>query len=145
MILNREMNKAFLPEDAIPRFVRASVKKGQQCAAQNMFLWDGIELIGCVQAVRKFVRNNVRYVVSALGEDLVTLTIAEGEGESFQLTYPQVAEFLRLSFAQTYASCQGSEFTDTLRLHDVTNKHFTKKHLFVAMSRARERVKLSIA
>ncbi len=62
-----------------------------------------------------------------------------------KLTYEQVASLLRLSFARTYASVQGTEFDDTLRLHDVTNKHFTMRHLFVALSRARDRGKIDVS
>ena len=145
IILNRQLNKAFLPEDVVPRFVRARLKKGQMCAAQSMFLWPGIELLGCVQASRKGIRNNVLYTVTSLGEDVATVTPAEGEGDAIELAYPQVADFLRLSFAQTYASCQGTEFPGTLRLHDTANPHFTLRHLFVAMSRGKELSKLAIA
>jgi hypothetical protein len=145
IILNRQLNKAFLPEGVTPRFIRASPKKGQMCAAQSMFLWPGIELLGCVHASRKGVRNNVLYRVTALGEDTVTLVLAEGEGDPFELTLPQVSDWMRLSFAQTYASVQGTEFSDTLRLHDVTTPHFSMKHLFVAMSRATKCSKLAIS
>ncbi len=54
-------------------------------------------------------------------------------------------KFMRLSFARTYASVQGTEFDDTLRLHDVANRHFTMRHLFVALSRARDKGKIDIA
>ena len=43
-----------------------------------------------------------------------------------------------LSFAQTYASCQGTDFEGKLRLHDTTHKFFTRRHLFVGLSRATE-------
>ena len=145
ILLNRQLNKAFLPDEAVPTFVRAKPKKGQMCAAQSMFLWVGIELLGCVQATRKGIRNNVLYRVTALGEDSTTVKPAEGEGDPIELTLSQVAEWLRLSFAQTYASCQGTEFSATLRLHDTANPHFTLRHLFVAMSRARECSKLSVS
>ena len=144
-MLNRQLNKAFLPDGVVPTFVRAKPKKGQMCAAQSLFLWPNIELLGCVQATRKGIRNNVLYRVTALGEESATLVPAQGEGDSIELAYPQVAEWLRLSFAQTYASVQGTEFSDTLRLHDTSNPHFTLRHLFVAMSRAKECSKLAIA
>ena len=51
------------------------------------------------------------------------------------LTHEQVSEWTVLSFAQTYASCQGTEFDGTLRLHDTTHKLFTKRHHFVGLSR----------
>jgi hypothetical protein len=110
-----------------------------------MFIWPGIELLGCVQASRKSIRNNVLYRILVLGEDTATLGPAEGEGNPIELTLSQVGEWLRLSFARTYASCQGTEFGESLRLHDTTNPHFSMRHLFVAMSRGRECSKLSVA
>ena len=98
-----------------------------------------------MQATRKSIRNNVLYQVQAIGEDTVTVTQAESEGHPVELTLSQVSEWLRLSFARTYASCQGTEFEGSLRLHDTTNPHFTMRHLFVAMSRAKECSKLSIS
>jgi hypothetical protein len=53
------------------------------------------------------------------------------------LTFEQVKSWLRLSYAQTYASVQGSEFTAQLRLHDTTHHFFSPRHLFVGLSRAR--------
>ena len=53
------------------------------------------------------------------------------------LTHEQVSEWTVLSFAQTYASCQGTDFEGTLRLHDTTHKFFTRRHLFVGLSRAK--------
>ena len=90
--------------------------------------------VGLQQKGRK-IRNNVLYRVVSLGFDEVVV-LSEAD-ERIALSYVQTAELLRLSFARTYASCQGTEFEGTLRLHDTTNKHFTKKHLFVALSRGR--------
>ena len=144
ILLNRQLNKAFLPDGVAPTFVRAKPKKGQMCAAQSLFIWPGIELLGCVQATRKGIRNNVLYQVLAIGEGTATLAPAEGEGNPIELTLPQVGEWLRLSFSRTYASIQGTEFGESLRLHDTTNPHFSMRHLFVALSRGRECGKISI-
>ena len=144
ILLNRQLNKAFLPEGVLPTFIRAKPKKGQMCQSQTMFLWPGIELLGCVQSFRK-IRNNVLYRVTALEGDSATLVLAQGEGDPIELTLAQVGEWLRLSYAQTYASCQGTEFSDTLRCHDTANVHFSMRHLFVAMSRAKECGKISIS
>ena len=56
-----------------------------------------------------------------------------------------MAELLRLSYAQTYASCQGTEFEGTLRLHDTQSRHYTRRHLFVALSRAKRAEQIDIA
>ncbi len=59
------------------------------------------------------------------------------EGLAAVFTYDQVKLWLRLSYAQTYASCQGNEFEGALRLWDVTHRFFTRRHLFVGLSRAK--------
>ena len=71
----------------------------------------------------------------------------EDEAEQpVRLSYAQVAAWLRLSYARTYASIQGTEFPEGgLRLHDVENTHFTMRHLFVAVSRAHRKDQISVA
>ena len=59
-------------------------------------------------------------------------------------TYDEFKKHMRLSYAQTYASCQGTEFDGTLRLHDTWNKHFTKRHLFVGLSRGKRAQDISV-
>ena len=106
------------------------MKAGQnsKVAGQNMFLWPGIELIGSAGSRR--IRNGVLYTVTAVTHDTVTL------GE-IQLTHAQAAASLRLSYARTYASIQGTEFTGSVALWDTDAQHFTRRHLFVALSRAK--------
>ena len=139
--INREVNQALRSEGAI--LVRAKPARGQLNHAQNMFIWEGIELLGCTQASKKGVRNNVLYRVIAIDEEVHLQE--KGTDNTLTLTFVQVASLLRLSFAQTYASVQGTEFDDTLMLHDCDNKHFTMKHLFVAVSRARSGEKIGFA
>ena len=67
------------------------------------------------------MRNNVLDVLEDLGGESARLRAKEGEATSTELSFPQISEWLRLSFAQTYVSCQGTEFSDTLRLHDTSN------------------------
>ena len=74
-----------------------------------------------------------------LGLDEETLVVCNETGrERIELTHAQAAAWLRLPFAQTYASCQGSEFEGSLRLWDTDSRHFTRRRLFVAVSRAKE-------
>ena len=131
--INRELNNHFKPE--VARFVAQKAEKGQLCKAQNMWIWQGLELLGCSQASKRGIRNNVLYVVQSWDEEQVIIQ-RKGKEEQITLTYPQMS-LLRLSYAQTYASCQGTEFDEPLRLHDTDNRNFTKKHLFVALSRAK--------
>ncbi len=105
-----------------------------------MFIWEGIELIGCTQSERRGIRNNVMYRVVKIDDTVhVSKCSVTSGSELISLSFGQVAALLRLSYAQTYASCQGTEFVDSLRLHDTSNRHFTKRHLFVALSRAKKK------
>ena len=54
------------------------------------------------------------------------------------LSFDQVKSCLRLSFAQTYASIQGNEYDEPLRLHDCAHRFFSRKHLFVGLSRSKQ-------
>ena len=57
--------------------------------------------------------------------------------EQISLTHDHFGQWCRLSYARTYASIQGTEFEESLRLHDTGHPRFTRKHLFVALSRGK--------
>ena len=84
-----------------------------------------------MSAEKKGVRNGCLYTVASVCDDAVRF-----EGVEASFTYDQVKQWLRLSYAQTYASCQGTEFEGPLRLWDVGHKYFTRRHLFVGLSRS---------
>jgi hypothetical protein len=65
-----------------------------------------------------------------VGEDFL---VAGG----IKLPFANLATTMRLPWAQTFASCQGCEMTGSLTIHDTDNPHFSRRHLFVAMSRAK--------
>ena len=79
------------------------------------------------------------YVVEQINDDNIIMK-KRGSEETICLSKEQVGSYLRLSYAQTYASVQGTEFSESLRLHDTNNSHFTKKHLFVAISRGKRKI-----
>ena len=122
--LNREANER--ERRAHPAVL---VRAGTNARAQDMWVWPGLRLLGC--AGHRRIRNGVLYEVEAVGDDSITV----GEG---RLTFQQAVTSLRLAYAQTYASCQGTEFSGSVALWDTTNRHFSMRHLFVAMSRARK-------
>jgi hypothetical protein len=103
-----------------------------------MLLWPGIQLFGCTTAAS--VRNGCLYTVESVDAQAQTLSL-EGVGT---ITFEQAKVHLRLSYAQTYASCQGTEFAESLCLWDCAHKHFSRRHLFVALSRARQNVAVSL-
>jgi hypothetical protein len=104
-----------------------------------MLIWPGIQLFGCTSAA-KAVRNGCLYTVESVDTEAKTLVL-EGAGS---LTFDQARTWLRLSYAQTYASCQGTEFTESLCLWDTAHRHFSRRHLFVGLSRARATAAVSL-
>ena len=97
-----------------------------------MWIWSGIELLGCVPIEKYGIRNGVMYTVELINEDSILL-----EG-GIQLSKEDAVKMLRLSHAMTYASVQGRETDGSLCLHDTGNRHFTLRTLYVALSRARK-------
>jgi hypothetical protein len=94
----------------------------------GMWIWPGLVLFGS-SGGRK-TRNGVSYVIESVGEDSL---VAGG----IKLSFAQLAATMRLPWAQTFASCQGTEFEGSLAIHDTENPHFSRRHLFVALSRAK--------
>jgi hypothetical protein len=129
--INRELNEQEAPPDAVRLEVTGKAAHGN--GAQTMLLWPGLQLIGSVSAEKKGVRNGCLYTVASVVDDKVRLV-----GLDATFSYEQTKLWLRLSYAQTYASCQGTEFDGALRLHDVTHRFFTRRHLFVGLSRAKQ-------
>jgi hypothetical protein len=127
--LNRENNEQEAPPDAVRLVVWGKVAHGS--GAQTMLIWPGVQLIGCVSAEKKGVRNGCLYTVASVGDDTVRL-----EGLEASFTFDQTKLWLRLSYAQTYGSWQGIEFSGSLRLWGVTHKIFSRRRLFVGLSRA---------
>ena len=80
---------------------------------------------------RQGIRNGVMYTVSEVHENVLHLK----EGPS--LTFEDAVQMLRLAHAMTYASVQGRETDGSLCLHDTGKTHFTMKHLYVGLSRAK--------
>ena len=98
--------------------------------------------MGCTQASKK-IKNNVLYVIMKIGENVIDIG---KDSETISLSHEQFGILCRLSYARTYASIHGTEFGDeTLRLHDTTNKNFSHKHLFVAISRSKKKDLIDLA
>ncbi len=89
------------------------------------------QLLGCVSGEKKGVKNGCLYTVESVGEGVVHL-----EGLPATITFEQTTLWLRLSYAQTYARCQDTEFTQSLCLWGVARRHFLRTHIFVGLSRA---------
>ena len=137
--LNRQLNRALAPDDGTV-FLEVRGRAVRVNGAQSLLIWPGLELFGCVSAERKGVRNGCLYTVEVIDVAAETLRLEGG----VELTFEQAKQWLRLSFAQTYASCQGTEFSGSLRLHDCASRHFSRRSLFVGLSRARQDALVSL-
>ena len=130
MELNKRCNLHFRPEGAV--YLPCPLQKRVALnAPQPMWVWVGQKLFGCLPLERQGIRNGVEYTVSAV--DTTSVTLANGP----TLTHEQAVAWLRLPYAMTYASVQGRETEGTLGLHDCDSGHFTWRHLYVGLSRAK--------
>ena len=89
-----------------------------------MYLWPGLRLIGSGHKCPK----GIFVTVKACDGERVTLD------NDLVLTHPQVCQSLRLSYAITYASCQGLTLQGRVRLETQSN-FLTTRHLYVGVSR----------
>ena len=128
--INRKCNNHFLQPGAV-WIPRAPGRRAQLNAPQPMWVWPGLKMLGCVAIEKQGIRNACEYTISAVNETTVTLK----DGPT--LTHEQASEWLRLPFCRTYASIQGLELDCSLGLHDLDCSHFTLRHLYVALSRAK--------
>jgi hypothetical protein len=91
---------------------------------QVMFLWPGLRLLGAGHKVQK----GIFVTVKACDTEKVVLD------NDLTLTHSQVCQSLRLSYAITYASCQGLTLKGRVRL-ETQSGHLTSRHLYVGISR----------
>ena len=138
--LNREVAQKLAPREGT-LILRAQPRKGETMSQQTMTIWEGCPLLGCCQSVKKGIRNGLRYQVINIQEEHVVL---EREGQETRLTYDEVKLYTRMAWARTIASVQGDEVTGSLRIWDTQSKHFTMRHLYVSLSRARDATLVSV-
>jgi hypothetical protein len=127
--INAKMNVA--RHDSL--FVRATLPPEPRRAnhGQDMHIYPGLELIGCC-ARKGILHNGGRYIVKEIGEKI----LLSCEGGDLSLTQVEVVRDLRLSHAITYHSSQGSTLEGRIRLWDADHPRFTRRHLYVGISRA---------
>ena len=104
-----------------------------------MFLWPGQELLGCVNTIKRGVRNAVSYTIEYCDETVKFVDLPD------TFTYEQVGDLFRLSHCRTIASCQGTEFDKALTVWETNHPRFTLRHLFVALSRAKSKDLVQVA
>ena len=110
---------------------------------QDMWIWPGIELIGCPRGSGKnLVVQGVIYVVLEIGEETVKLQMREeychgADDEAVEIPRDSVVSQLRLTHAMCYYTCQGRTVKDRhIVLLDTDHSHFSTRSLIVGLSRA---------
>lgn len=129
--INRRVNLHKKPDDAVflpcPKLKRLSLN-----APQPMWIWVGLQLLGCLPIEKQGVRNGVLYTIESITDEIVNF-----EG-GISLSKDDCVQMMRLSHCMTYASIQGRETDGSLCLHDCSSGHFSHKHMYVALSRAKK-------
>lgn len=128
--LNAKLNKLWAPKESY--LLKVSGKQTAKNAQQSMLLWKGLELIGCLSTAQRGVKNGVVYRIEEVDNEKVKF-----EGLDHAFSYNEVRDWMRLSFARTYHSCQGVEFNEPLTLHELGHVNYNLRHLFVSLSRAK--------
>jgi hypothetical protein len=136
--LNRTLNLHFSQGHVVTRLRVAGAALRGNAQQSLLLLWPGLQLLGCGGSVR----NQVSYTIERIDEEGQQLWL---EGLTKPLSFAQVKTSLRLSFAQTFASVQGTEYDEPLRLHDCAHPMFTRKCLFVGLSRSKSGALISLA
>ena len=132
----RQMINAHMNHEEAQQYLEHVTKVG------DMLLWPGQQLFGAVSKTKRNIQNACLYTIDKIvpEESLVFLT-----GTERPFTFDEIKTWTKLSYAQTYASCQGSEYSGSLCLHDTKHTHFSRRHLFVGLSRAKEGTQIRIA
>ena len=122
--INAAQNAATKTEDAV------LVQGGED---GPMWLHVGLKLVGCLQGKQRGVCNSAFYTILAMGETVrVRCELTKKE---LDLPWDFVKGKLRLCFAVTQASCQGSTLQGRVRIYS-GHPRFTQRHLYVCASRA---------
>jgi hypothetical protein len=96
---------------------------------QDFWCYQGQQLIGCAR-VGASVKNGCFYVVKNVTNERVELE------DGPVLSHIQAGRCLRLTHALTQASCQGLTLTGIVRIVETNSPRFTRRHLYVCLSRA---------
>jgi hypothetical protein len=94
----------------------------------------GTKLIGCNSTLRGIV-NGAFLSVMAIAGDKIRVRDEDADVE-LECTPVQLAKHTRLRWALTLCSVQGRSLKGTIAIHDTASVHFTRTHLYVALSRA---------
>ena len=128
--LKEAVGKEFLLPLVAPK------QKAARNSQQDMMLFEGLELFGVTEhASNRGVKSGCLYTIEHLARLNDCIKI-QGIEKPFKLQ--EIQRFFRLSYARTYASCQGCEFDCAVCLSDTQHPKFSKRHLYVGLSRCKD-------
>ncbi len=143
MLINARQNALVKPADAV--FLECSEGETTGCTMkpQDMWIWPGIQLIGCPRGSGKnLVVQGVIYEVLEITGGTVKLQMREeychgADDETVEIPRESVVSQLRLTHAMCYYTCQGRTIKDRhIVLLDTEHPHFSTRSLIVGLSRA---------
>lgn len=143
MVINARQNVRVKPPDAV--FLECSEDEMTGCTMrpQDMWIWRGIELIGCPRGSGKNLTvQGVIYEVTDISEQSVKLQMRPeychgASDEALEIPRDMVCSQLRLTHAMCYYTCQGRTVKDRhIVLLDTEHPHFSTRSLIVGLSRA---------
>ena len=131
MTVNRQQNAKEAFNDQAVFIPAAAAMPGDLNLPQDFWCFPGQELVGCCRGCGP-IKNGCFYRVKAVSAARVTI---DGMGD-IVLTHKLVSKNLRLTHGLTLAGCQGLTLSGRVRIVESGNPHFSRKHLYVGMSRA---------
>ena len=146
MIVNTRQNELLKPEGAVHLEWEGEDIKGCTMQPQSMFIWKGLELIGCSRGSGKsLVVQGVIYVITDITETECHLTMRreywrdEDVEETVTIELVDACAQLRPSHAICYYTVQGRTVKDRhIVLLDTNHPHFTVRSLIVGLSRVED-------
>ena len=145
MRINARQNERLKPEGALFCEWQGQDLCGATMQPQSMYLWVGLELIGCPRGSgrKQLLVQGVIYTLIGITETELKLQMhpeycTRGAGDETALVrLDEACSQLRLCHAMCYYTCQGRTVRDRhMVLLDVRHPHFTVRALIVGLSRA---------
>ena len=146
MKINERQNEFLKPEGALHCDWTGDDPVGCTMLPQSMWVWKGLELIGCSRGSgKKLVVQGVVYVITDITETHCHLQMreeyctAEKGDEKVEIEIQDMCSQLRLTHAMCYYTIQGRTIKNRdIVLLDTNHPHFTVRSLIVALSRVED-------
>ena len=110
---------------------------------QRLFVYPTVPLICCLQTARQSCYNSQLLDVVSYDESHIVAKDRES-GQTHTLPHDFVRVHCRSGHAYTVASCQGRQYDGSVALWDTRARHWSKRHAYTALSRAKAYEALSI-